>query len=61
MRRSLGSTPSSGRERAAEHVVEAAELVRALERHDVDRLLDDADQRVVAPRVECRCRRAPPR
>ena len=39
------------RERAAEHVVEAAELRRPLERDDVDRLLDDADQRVVAPRV----------
>ena len=39
------------RERAAEHVVEAAVLVRPLERDDVDRLLDDADDRAVAPRV----------
>ena len=40
------------RQRAAEHVVEAAELVRPLERDDVDGLLDDADQRVVAALVE---------
>ena len=39
------------RERAAEHVVEAAELGGALERDDVDGLLDDADERVVAARV----------
>ena len=39
-------------ERAAEHVVEAVVGVRALERDDVDRLLDDADRRVVAARVE---------
>ena len=32
-------------------MVEAAELVRPLERDDVDRLLDDADDRAVAPRV----------
>ena len=32
------------RERAAEHVVEAAVLVRALEREEVGRLLDDADR-----------------
>src|SRR4051812_42282061 len=40
------------RERAAEHVVEPAILVRALQRHDVDGLLDDADQRVVAAGVD---------
>ena len=39
-------------ERAAEHVVKAAVLVRPLERDDVDRLLDDADRPVVAARVE---------
>src|SRR5581483_9128131 len=39
------------RERAAEDVVEAAELVRPLERDDVDRLFDDADRSVVAARV----------
>src|SRR5579862_3273426 len=39
-------------QRAAEHVVEAAVLVCALERDHVDRLLDDADRRMVAPRVE---------
>ena len=38
-------------ERAAEDVVEPAVLVRPLERDDVDRLLDDADDRAVAPRV----------
>src|SRR5581483_9901423 len=44
--------PVEGRERPAEDVVEPAELVRPLERHDVDRLLDDADEGVVAPLVE---------
>src|ERR671915_420322 len=39
------------RERPAEHVVEAAVLVRPLERHDVDGLLDDAHDGAVAPRV----------
>ena len=39
-------------ERAAEHVVEAVVGVRALERDDVDGLLDDADRRVVAAAVE---------
>src|SRR5829696_1052556 len=39
------------RERAAEHVVAAAVLVRALDRDDVPRLLDDADQRRVAALV----------
>src|ERR671932_1830171 len=36
------------RERAAKDVVEPAELVRPLERDEVDRLLDDADDGVVA-------------
>ena len=40
------------RERTAEDVVEAAEFAGALNRDQVDGLLDDADQRVVAPRVE---------
>jgi hypothetical protein len=39
------------RERAAEHVVEPAELAGPLDREQVDRLLDDADQRVVTSRV----------
>ena len=52
MRRWPGSTPSRA-ERAAEDVVEAAVIrVRALERDDVDRLLDDADRGVVAACVE---------
>ena len=40
------------RERPAEHVVDAAVLVGALHREHVGRLLDDADERLVAPRVE---------
>ena len=40
------------RQRAAEHVVQAAELVGAFERDQVGRMLDDADQRMVAARVE---------
>ena len=40
-----------GGEGAAEHVVEAPVLVRPLEGDDVDRLLDDAHDRAVAPRV----------
>src|SRR5918995_4753992 len=36
------------RERAAENVVQAAEFARALHRDEVDRLLDDADERVIA-------------
>ena len=36
---------------AAEHVVAPVELVRAFDRGDVLRLLDDADHRAVAPRV----------
>src|SRR5829696_1886417 len=39
------------RQRAAEHVVAAAELVRALDRDDVARVLDDADERAVPARV----------
>ena len=39
-------------ERSAEHVVEPSVLVRPLERDDVDRLLDDADDGAVAARVE---------
>ena len=44
--------PVERRERAAEHVVEAAVLVGALERDHVDGLLDDADDRAVAAGVE---------
>ena len=51
----LGLDAVERRERAAEHVVEAAELRRPLERDDVDRLLDDADRGAVAPRVEADC------
>jgi hypothetical protein len=39
------------RERAAEHVVEAAELARPLDGDQIDRLLDHADHRVVAAGV----------
>jgi predicted enzyme related to lactoylglutathione lyase len=39
-------------ERAAEDVVQATKLARSLDRDQVDRLLDDADQRVVAAGVE---------
>src|SRR5204863_131022 len=39
------------RERAAEHVVEPAELVRALDRDEVGRPLHDAHDRAVTPRV----------
>ena len=48
----LGLDAVERRERAAEHVVEAAVLRRPLERDEVDGLLDDADRRAVAPRVE---------
>ena len=48
----LGLDAVERRERAAEDVVEAAVLRRPLERDEVDRLLDDADRRPVAPRVE---------
>src|SRR3954470_9404532 len=47
----LGLAAGERRERAAEHVVEAAVLVRALDRDQVGGLLDDADDRVVAPLV----------
>ena len=40
------------RQRAAEDVVEPAVLRRPLERDEVDGLLDDADRRPVAARVE---------
>ncbi len=39
------------RKRAAEHVVDAAILMRAFDRQKVGRLLDHADDRPVAPRV----------
>src|SRR4029077_21136055 len=48
----LGLDAVERRERAAQHVVEAAILRRPLERDEVDRLLDDADERAVAARVE---------
>ena len=48
----LGLDAVDRRERAAEHVVAAAELVRALDRDHVLRLLDDADRRRVAALVE---------
>ena len=48
----LGIDAVDRRQRAAEHVVAAAELVRALDRDDVAGLLDDADQRRVAALVE---------
>ena len=47
----LGLDAVEWRERAAEHVVEAAELARPLDRDQVDRLLDHADHRVVAARI----------
>src|SRR5262245_8491058 len=47
----LGLHAVERRERAAEHVIEAAELACSLDGDQVDRLLDDADQRVVAARV----------
>ena len=49
--RSSGSIAVDRRERPAEHVVEPAVLVGALDRDHVGGLLDDADQRAVAPRV----------
>ena len=39
------------REGAAEDVVEPAELARPLDRDEVDRLLDDADEGVVTARI----------
>ena len=47
----LGVDAVDRRQRAAEHVVAAAELVRALDRDHVRGLLDDADQLGVAPLV----------
>ena len=47
----LGIDAVDRRQRAAEHVVEAAVLVGALDRDHVGGLLDDADQRAVAARV----------
>ena len=47
----LGVDAVDRRQRAAEHVVAAAELVRALDRDHVAGLLDDADQLGVAPLV----------
>ena len=49
------------RQRPSEHVVEAAVLAGALDRHDVDRLLDDADDRCDPAGRPSRPRRAPPR
>ena len=57
----LGLDAVDRRERAAEHVVQAPELVRPLEREQVGRLLDDADERAVAARVAADRRSAPPR
>jgi len=39
------------RERAAEDVVKPSVFVGSLDRDEIDRLLDDADDRAVAPRV----------
>ena len=47
----LGVDAVDRRQRAAEHVVAAAELVRALDGDDVAGLLDDADRRRVAALV----------
>ena len=52
MRQVLRLDAVERRQRAAEHVVEAAVLAGALDREQVDRLLDDADDRAVAARVE---------
>src|SRR3954447_20050018 len=57
MRRASGATPAIGLgagergQRAAQHVVAAAELVRALDGYHVARLLDDADHLAVAALV----------
>jgi hypothetical protein len=47
----LGIDAVDRREGAAQHVVEPAELVGALDGNDVAGLLDDADDRAVAPLV----------
>ena len=47
----LGLDAVDRRQRAAEDVVQAAIFVRAFQRHEVRRLLDDADERAVAPLV----------
>src|SRR5204862_7585699 len=47
----LRRDPVEGRESAAEHVILTAELPRALDRADVGRVLDHADECRVAPRV----------
>ena len=46
-----GIDPVERRQRPAEHVVQAAVLARALDRDDVGRLLDHADERRVTARV----------
>ena len=51
MRSSVGTDAALRREGAEQHVVEAVILAGALERLDVERLLDDADAAPVAPRV----------
>ena len=43
--------PSSGRERAAEHMVKTAQGAGALERPEIAHFLDDADDRAVAARI----------
>ena len=48
----VGADAVDRADRAAEHVVAAAELAGALDRDDVLGLLDDADRVHVAPRVE---------
>ena len=48
----LGPDALDGRDRALEHVVATVELVGALDRDDVARLLDDAQHGRVAPIVE---------
>src|SRR4051794_2198946 len=49
--RAPGPQPPDRTDRAAEHVVAAAELAGPLDRDDVLRLIDDADYRLVAARV----------
>ena len=52
MRSEAGIDTVDGGERAAEHVIQAAVLGRALYGKQVNGLLDDANDRAVAPRVE---------